>query len=293
MNDSNTVGFPIGVKATGIITNPWYLFPSHTTVVNIGGPNPTEDPIEITPCCQVELPKHGIRMFFEHDCVAFVFIPDYPRSGYLVNPIRDFFAYKTFINYNLYGPFWPLSDDHRYAVVDVIRFGIKQLIRVETEWREGDAVVSGFYHDSKDTHIDLSVADLSQYLTILNRTLYYAIAFYLIGCENVRYFLVEYFKAVESIEHAFGGENKLLDQLKSFGVRKSDYKTFKGYCNDARSAPLDIARHAPEPDAPLYSVDLRNLLADPRSSQVFEFSTLACRQVIDSYIAFLKENSAT
>jgi len=35
------------------------------------------------------------------------------------------------------------------------------------------------------------------FIRVLNPTLYYAMAFYLVGCENRRYFLVEFYKAVE------------------------------------------------------------------------------------------------
>jgi hypothetical protein len=114
----------------------------------------------------------------------------------------------------------------------------------------------------------------------------------LIGCDNPRYFLIEFYKAVEVVTKVFGGEDEFLKSLKPYGVAKSKFKKFGKVCNDMRLAPLNIGRHAPMPGAPLYSVDLRNLLVDPRSRDACESSTVFCRHVIDAYIAFLIQQAA-
>jgi hypothetical protein len=98
--------------------------------------------------------------------------------------------------------------------------------------------------------------------------------------------LVEFYKAVEVIENHRGGERRCLAVLSQHDVDRSAVKEFKGRCNDMFRAPLDIGRHAPAPGAPVYAVDLRNLLAQPRSKELFEQSTVACRQVIDAYLVF-------
>lgn len=128
-------------------------------------------------------------------------------------------------------------------------------------------------------------------MRVLNEPLHYAIAFYLIGCENLRYFLVEYYKAVEAIENELGGERRCLDILSPHGVDRATVKEFKAMCNDVRQAPLDIGRHAPARNAPLYSVDLRNLLGHPPSRGLFERATVACRQVIDGYLKLLETSA--
>jgi hypothetical protein len=139
---------------------------------------------------------------------------------------------------------------------------------------------------SAESTTSVSVSAFIDFLRTLNDTLHYALAFYLIGCENTRYFLVEYYKAVEVIENTLGGERSCIDLLGPFGVDKATLKTFRGECNDMLRAPVDIGRHAPAPTAPLYAVDLRNLLSEPRSRSLFETSTRACRQVIDGYMEF-------
>jgi hypothetical protein len=103
--------------------------------------------------------------------------------------------------------------------------------------------------------------------------------------------LVEFYKAVESIRHTFDSESDFLQLLRPYGVTKGSYKRFTKECNDMLSAPLDIGRHAPKPDAPVYTVDLRNLLVDDtRSFKVFESATVLCRKVIDAYIEFLTKS---
>jgi len=245
---------------------------------------------EITPPCRVELDEHDIVVFFRQNEIVFAFTSSTIAPRYLVNPLRYYVTYRTFIDYSLIGPVRhpPVSSD--FDEVDRVRFKVGRVVRVDTERLEGDQVIRGFHHDIEDEWLEITVKNLEQYLRILNPALYYALGFYLLGCDNPRYFLVEFYKAIEVIGNAFGGEDDLLRSLKPYGVRKAKFKDFSKLSNDTRLAPLDIGRHAPMPDAPLYSVGLRNLLVEPRAREVFESSTLLCRQVIDAYIAFLVEH---
>ena len=143
-------------------------------------------------------------------------------------------SYKTFISYSLFGPFWNPSGEERFEKVDAIRFKIQRIFHVETERPEGEKIIRGFYHERREECLEIAVRDLIQYLNILNPTLYYATAFYLIGCENPRYFLVEFYKAIESVRHAFDSESDFLQLLGPYGVTKRNYKEFRGRCNDMR-----------------------------------------------------------
>jgi len=221
--------------------------------------------------------------------MAFFFTDRTLAPRYLVNPIRYFVTYRTFINYNLIGF---VSDRPALGTIDEpdrVRFRVERIVTVESSDASGQWV----HHEGREAWLEVTRTSITDYLRVLNPTLYYALAFYLIGCENQRYFLVEFYKAVEAICNVFGSNDAFLDALKPFGVEKSRYKDFGRVSNDVRLAPLDIGRHAPEPGAPLYAVDLRNLLVEPRSREVLESSTVFCRQVIDAYIAFLVQNSAS
>src|SRR5262245_61203327 len=109
-------------------------------------------------------------------------------------------CYSTFINYNL---IWPVDDDF-----DPQAF----------------PAAEGVDFKNSETTVHVSLSSILDYLRVLNYTLHYAIASYLIGCE--RYFLVEHYKAVEVIENCFGGERRCIDILTPFGVDKTTLKSF-------------------------------------------------------------------
>lgn len=54
-----------------------------------------------------------------------------------------------------------------------------------------------------------------------------------------------------------------------------------------------LAEHAPERTAQLYTVDLRNVLVQPRSREAVEIATKACCSVISGYIAYLMAQVAS
>jgi hypothetical protein len=168
-----------------------------------------------------------------------------------------------------------------YPETDRVPFTLERIVPVETVETLGGKQVRLLHHESKGETIHISQRELVDFLSVLNPALYYALGFYLRGCENPSYVLVEYYKAVEAIRHVFGGEGPFLDALKPFGVVRDEYKTFARNSNDVETEPLDIGRHAPKPDAELYAVDLRNMLVQPRSRDVIEQATTLCRAVVD------------
>jgi hypothetical protein len=283
---------PISAKATGVIMNPWYELSDRVTLISTGSASTSDEQLQITPSCRVDLEERNLTLMFHNDAVIFVFTGTSLAPRHLVNPIRYFLTYQTFINYNLISPVVVPLDIHTFDEVDRIQFKVERITRVETERQEGDKLIKGFYHTGIEDQLEITAESIGQYLRVLNPTLYYSIAFYLIGCENPRYFLIEFYKAVEAIRNVFGTENGFLTSLRPYGVTKPKFKDFTKVCNDIRLAPLDIGRHAPMPDAPLYAVDLKNLLIETRSRDVFESSTIFCRQVIDAYVAFLIQQAA-
>ena len=275
----------IKFKASRNIFNPWYELPE----VHVAFSDPllaqaSSEGLEITPSCRVELADYNLKLFFQKNEIVFVFTDD---SGRLIHPILYYLTYLTFINYNTISAATKPLDESLFNKVDNIRFKVQRIIRVETERQEGDKIIKEYNYSEEEEWLEVGVDRLTLYLHVLNPALYYALAFYLIGCDNQRYFLVEFYKAVEAIKNIFSNEDEFLKELKPYGVRRTKFKEFRKVCNDMRLAPLDIGRHAPMPDAPLYSVDLRNLLVEPRSREVFESSTVFCRQVIDAYVTFL------
>ncbi len=279
-------GPPIRIQASGSILNPWYDLP-----VSLRGTweDAPENRPQITPPCRIDLRPLGIDLFFRHDEMAFFFTDDRPGPRYLINPIQYFVCYRTFINYNLIGFATNRADYDGLGECDRVRFRVEQIVRVERPDPAGPGLL--FHHEGREAWLEIATASIKEYLRVLNPTVYYALAFYLIGCQNPRYFLVEFYKSIEVITNSFGGQDALLDALKPHGVTKTSFKEFGKVANDMRLAPLDIGRHAPVPGAPVYTVDLRHLLVEPRSREVFESATVFCRQLIDAYIAYLVQRA--
>jgi hypothetical protein len=275
------------VETTGTILNPWYTL----TIIKTWRPDDllyVDPPIKITPRCRLELGDTRPALHFEDDKITAVFTEKSQQSRPLLNPLLYYITYQTFISYNVTR--WPSSeqlDATRHPVVESVPFMRERIVAVETEQTIGGERRKFVHHEGKPEAVTVTATSLRQYLNVLNRSLYYAIAMYLRGCETPAYFLVEYYKAAEAIKNTFKGESDFLDALKPFGVAKNEFKEFTKISNDARLAPLDIGRHAPEPNAQLYTVDLRNVLIHPRSREAVEIATKACRSVINGYIAYL------
>jgi hypothetical protein len=281
-SDSAAAAAPlVSVQVSGAIFNPWY---SLTVIHMVSSDGTTRGPeLKVTPLCRVELPQ--LTLCFDPDRITF--IGDQHRSARAVNPLLYFIQFRTFIRYNI---FWPPagSDLAMYPGTDCVPFTLERIVPVETVETFGGKEVKFLHHESKGETVHISQGELADYLSVLNPALYYALGFYLRGCENPGYLLVEYYKAVEVIKRVFGGEGPFLDALKPFGVVRDEYKTFARNSNDM---PLDIGRHAPKPDAELYAVDLRHMLVQPRSRDVVEQATRLCRAVVDGYLRYLLAQS--
>jgi hypothetical protein len=271
------------ITGTRTILNPWYEFPDPVVAF--------DTPVDITPPCIAAFEQRSLRLLFQKNEVCFLF--ENEEARYLVHPIRYFLAYKTFINYNVIWPVTRPINEKGFDKCDRIPFRVQRMVQVETKRQVGEKIVRGFHYTGKDESLEITVHCIGEYLRVFNPTLYYALAFYLIGCDNPRYFLIEFYKAVEVIRKAFGSEETFLKSLAPYGVTNRKFKDFGTVCNDARRAPLDIGRHAPEPGTPFYSVDLRNLVVEPRSREILESSTTFCRQTIDAYFSFLSQKPAS
>jgi hypothetical protein len=149
--------------------------------------------------------------------------------------------------------------------------------------------------------ITISTQELDAFVKVSDSyPLYLSLAYFLIGCEHVRYFFVEFYKAIETIENVFGGEERMIHALAPHGLIKSELKRFKRAANDDRR-PFDLGRHAPAAGSDLRKIDLRRMIDDvashaflPRDAageEVFRASWAAVRQTIDAYVAYLRRET--
>lgn len=281
----------LSARSTGTIFNPWYELEPHVVVSGPGTP-PEDYRPRITPSIRVLLPQQQAEVFFRSDELILSAPSASSNIGALLNPIRYFIAFRTFVDYNIIGfPSFPVIETE-FAVEDYIPFSLDRIIPVIDEIDSPDGPVKTLHHETERSIISVPADSIGDFLRILNSSLYYSLAFYLIGCSYERYFLVEFYKSFEAIRNSFGSEREFLNAMRPHGISRTALRKFRHTCNDMRQAPLDIGRHAPAPGATLYSIDLRNILVEPRSREVFVSATEFVRQVIDGYIAFLQHHAA-
>jgi hypothetical protein len=257
------------VTASGTILNPWYVYPVR---------------VKITLPSRLDLGKHGITLFFRDNQVWSTFSEK--AMSCVFKAIHPYLLYRSFLNYNV----WHLPksrDNEDFEDVEIVRFNLKRLVRMEQNEKSGDSIGSCPYLEERNASVEVSSNDLSLYLQVLDESLGRAIEFYLQGCYNERYFLVEFYKAIEAIKHAFKCESEFLDSLKPHGITKKGYKMLTRVCSEETGEPIETARHAPRLGARPYPANLRYLLVDTRLYGTFELATTECRAVIDAYIKFL------
>ena len=146
-------------------------------------------------------------------------IPD-PQERFPYYPLWYFIKYRSRVNYNIITAERLALDPNTLSTRTTVTFTLRRLVEVTR-----DELIAGerrqFRHyETKPHEISIDARELEDLLRLCTPQLYLAIAYYLIGCENPRYFLIEFFKAVEVIQNAFGGESKAIDALKEWGVVK-------------------------------------------------------------------------
>jgi hypothetical protein len=212
-------------------------------------------------------------------------IPE-PQDRFPYYPLWYFIKYRSRLNYNVVTPERLALDPASLSASTTVTFTLRRLVEVTREEAIAGETRRFWHHETEAHEISIEVRELEGLLQLCTPQLYFAIAYYLIGCEHPRYFLIEFFKAVEVIENAFGGESGAIDALREWGVARADLKKLKRYASE-QQRPFDIGRHAPRGED-LRVIDVRRLLDEPLSRTVFRESVAATRQAIDAYFAYLR-----
>lgn len=212
------------------------------------------------------------------------FLPK-PHEQFPYYPLVYFLIYRSRVHYNIVFPDW-LAAPPAITPAPAVVFSISRLVKVERE-----ATIAGktrlFWHYETEPHpITVTTQEFEDLLRLCTPQLYFSLAYFLIGCENTRYFLIEFYKAIEVIENALGGERAAISVLAPYGLVGTEFKRLKRYANEQRR-PFDIGRHAPR-GSDLRAIDARRLLEEPLSHQIFRESVAVARQAIDAYFAHLR-----
>lgn len=279
------------VKASSMIFNPDYTFPLDRCV-QMFPERETAKGTRLTNRCKVSLPAHGLTLVFDDDRITFFGYPEgeeRPESHPLVPRLLDFIIFKTFVKYNFYG--FPKLDST--VLVDVVReaeavtFNLGKLVEREQESLHRDQKIKWHYLEVEPCTLTLKSQDIQDFLVVADDSLYLSMRYYPVGCENSQYFLIEYYKSVETIYNHFGNEKSMEGALQPYGFRLGDYERLRRYANDQRKA-LNIGRHAPHKGTKLLHVDVKRLLEEPLSRRVFEDCSHTCRASIEAFMSYLK-----
>jgi len=266
--------------------NPHYELPTDRIIKMY--PHEEEKGTKIVKPCKLSLRKYGLILLFNDNRIIFFTECNdttIQKVNTIFEPLRYFIIYKSFVNYNVDS--WPQEEDasliNEVPEVDTVLFNLSQIVKKQIE----DKGHKGYYYDMEPCVLKLKRQDIEDFLVTLNYNLVLAICYYLMGCENPKYFLIENYKCVEAIKNHFGNNKSMQQKLESYGFNMSDYRKLYRYANDERK-PLSIGRHAPKKNAQLLYIDVKHLLEEPKSRQVFEDSERICRSMIDMFILYLK-----
>ena len=264
------------IKASGAILDPEIVLDA----IAFG-----DDPPVVVHDTRLDLFGGKVVLLFTGSKFIPLTIPE-PQDRFPYYPLWYFIKYRSRVNYNIVTPERLALDPASLSPSTTVTFTLRRLVEVTRE----EAIAGEtrrFWHLEAVAHeISIDVRELEGLLRLCTPHLYFAIACYLIGCEHPRYFLIEFFKALEAIENAFGGESAAIDALREWGVVRADFKKLKRYASE-QQRPFDIGRHAPRGED-LLVIDVRRLLDEPLSRTVFRESVAATRQAIDAYFAYLR-----
>jgi len=270
--------------ASSTIRNPYYVMYYDTDFIFRRFQS---EKIQIIEKCNLSLLKYGMSLIFDNNAVTFCIDPDSEVDEHgnpFVEPLLTYLKFATYLNYNMVaGPKIGKASISDLPCADEIIVNIGQITQSETNADLTTKIVP--------TKLEISKFKLEDFLSVIRWELYLAISYYLLGCQNIEYFLIEFYKSAEVIKNYFGNDKNFKKCIGPFGFNWKEYKRFKQVANDERN-PLNIGRHAPKKDTEMSIIDVKNLISEPKSKQLFENSTNLCRDLIDIFIDYLKTESS-
>lgn len=262
----------IAWKANRTILNSVFELPPDRTMTSFP-PQDATHKSRIAPRSKMSLLNGELTLIFDDDKVCFR-ESDARRPDSIA--IVYYLIYRTFLYYN--DLMFEEESTQNTPEVDEVAFKLHHYVTKHVE-RNGDNVA---YIDTEPCEIILNREDIEGYLTVLDQTVWYAICYYLLGCQTQRYFLVEFYKCLEVIRNHFGNEKTMKKELRPHGFLANAYNQVKKLANNR----LSIARHAPRKGISVQSIDTKWLFDNPIGRRTFEAGEKACRNIIDAYLKF-------
>jgi hypothetical protein len=247
------------------------------------------DRLPVVATCKLTLDRLGVAVLFGGNAIT-PFVEHETRLrerkyGWL-DHLVNFIIYKSRVYYRGYCNWFAeeVSSFDTCSEVDrVITFNLERMA-----WKGIRKVGDRFVClDSEPCRLEVERNEFDRFHKLIDRSLALAITYFLIACDNPRYFLVEYYKCVEVIKKEFGAATAMTRALRPHGFSNDMFKKLTKNANDDRM-PITFGRHAPKKDADVFDVDLRTL-QHPKTMQreLFIESTRLCRACIDAYVSYL------
>jgi hypothetical protein len=280
-------------QASGTIGNPDVYFPPSRCVHTVSEIGDCPKPITptVAELAKISFPDLGLGLLFEDDkMTCYLHAADHSTGNLysLAETLRPFIMFKTLMLYNVFCP--PRRNDpDRWDATpecDRVSFNLCRAVKKPYE----DDRLKGWYPGFEAHCTVLNREDVERYLHLVNYDVALAIHYYLRGCDNREYCLVEWYKALEVVQGYFGGEKKMTERLSSYGFVISEFKKLTRYANDELK-PLSIGRHAPRKGSSLIHLDMRRL-EQPMAEQIFRDAWSICRRVIQVFIESLSDDAA-
>lgn len=276
-------------QASGTTRNPDVHFPPsrcvHTTAETDSRPEPP-----VAKLARMSLPDIGLGLLFDDDKLTYL-VPAAAQITKdlwsLTEAFTRFIMFKTLMNYNIVWPPDP-NEANRWNEApqsESVSFTLCRAVKKPFE----DEQSKGWYPDFEPHQTVFTRKDMETYASVVNYELALAICYYLRGCDNAEYCLVEWYKALEVVRHYFGGEQKTKKALSPYGFDIAAFKKMTRYANDGRK-PLSIGRHAPRKGAPLIQLDMRRM-EHPMAEQVFGDAWGICRHVVEVFVSYLADQA--
>jgi hypothetical protein len=171
-----------------------------------------------------------VLLFKDDEFVIFLSPEDIDVFPY--NVLNDYISYHSRVRYNITSVSFRIEFLDNLVPAEKITFALVKLVLIEREETIFGHVHILQHYESEPFSIHILKSDIEQYIKRATHELHVATRYFLIGCENLQYFLIEFYKALETIREAFGSEAEFLKELGPHGLKKSDYKTVTRYAND-------------------------------------------------------------
>ncbi len=208
------------------------------------------------------------------------------KYGWL-NHLVNFIVYQSRVRYNEYCN-WLEDEEESFRACE--EAGATVVFNLERRGPGGIKKIGDVWVSmgTEPCRLEVERALFDDFHKLIDRSLAIAITYFLLGCENPRYFLVEYYKSVEVLSNEFGEEAKMLAALSPYGLSKQMFKTLTRHANNALK-PISFGRHAPNKNAYVLDLDIRSLMhPETIQHELFAESTKICRAAIDAYVTYLR-----